>query len=106
MSTTDSGERYRISIEVTGTRAVRVSVKKLDGDKYVYLDHPWGQNVLMAIRTGRKVVNLLAQGISDTDDVMKIVNERRRSRRRGMKKPPTGKGLFSEDSDSAKSRRH
>jgi hypothetical protein len=99
--------KHRVLLDVSATKARRVKVKKWDdGRHYVDLEHPWSQEVVKAIQTARKMLNLAGQGISDTDDIIAIVNKPRQSRRRGMKKPPTGQGLFAEDASAVKASRH
>jgi hypothetical protein len=88
MNTTISG-KYRVSADVTGTRAKRIRLQKRDGHgKYIGVNRPWRRDDVMAMQTVRRMVNLLAQGISDTDDIVAVVNKPRRSRRRGTNKPP------------------
>jgi hypothetical protein len=96
--TTTYESRYRILIDVTPTKARRLRIQKRDRRrKYVDLDHPRSHEDIRAIQMARKMLNLAGQGISDTDDIIAIANKPRPSRRRRTRKPPAGRGLFSED---------
>jgi hypothetical protein len=107
MNTTTTTRKYRVAFEVSGTKATRLRVKERDGrGNYIDLGRPWRQEDVMAIQTVRRMINLLARGISDVDDIIATVNKTGPSRRRGMKKPPSGQGLFAEDTSAVKVRPH
>jgi hypothetical protein len=75
--------RLKVVIDVTDDgKLVKLRVRERSRDgKYIPLQRAWREKDLIAIKTGAKAINLLAKGVSDTDDVRATVNATRRSRR-------------------------
>jgi hypothetical protein len=66
----------------------RIDLKESDGDgNYAELEHPWTQKDVAKIKAAHAALTLVARGISDTDDVLRVVNKPKRSGRHSGKKP-------------------
>jgi hypothetical protein len=74
----------------------RIDVKESDGEgNFAALEHPWCQRDLAKIQRANKALTLLARGISDTEDVVRIANMSPRSGRRKGTKPAALNGSSS-----------
>jgi hypothetical protein len=87
--------KLKVVIVVTDKPEVdRIDVKESDRQgNYAALEHPWTQKDLAKIHKAKAALSLLAKGISDTNDVLRVVNKPARSGRHNGKNPVALNGL-------------
>jgi hypothetical protein len=100
---TSTFDEFRISVTIKRGLVTQLRVKERDEDgNYVAIDRPWKQQDLTNVRKGCKALNLLAKGVADVEDIVRIVNAPRRARENSK---PVALGSSSEFSPPRKRKR-
>ncbi|MGC1779767.1 MAG: hypothetical protein WBB34_17680 [Xanthobacteraceae bacterium] len=77
-----SKNKYRISVDCSDRAVMRLSVRERSRNgEFAAIERPWGQKDIAAFKKAAKAVALLAQGISDLDEIRRTASAARGPRR-------------------------